>query len=426
MGDGDRPALEDLAAEQRQDAAAGAQDIPEPDHKVLVPVLSFPGNLSASSFEARTRCRRSTALVGGYENERSTGRKERAPVPCGPFGNVLGSRGSILPLFRRQILKGGPGHRHHPDTRRFMTIPRPPPSCSRPAGWPRRGGLPPGHGESVSIRELAEQMIRFYGFEPGEDIGISTPGFRDGEKLLEKLTRYRDPGAHGALQDPQAPAQDPDQRPHHLRPGTAEAHLLPRPSQPALFRNRRACAACWRRSSPASVLPMQNPSSEAATVSDRLPDVPFSRAHDRAEGGRSVLAVMRSGWLTTGEVTARFEAEFAARGGRAARTGAQLGHRRTAPWHWRPWGSGRGNVVLTTPFTFAATAEVVRYLGADPVFCDIDSGDPLHRSAADRRGLERARAGAGVPLPSSRPRCRPGGATWTGSAAWPRFLGPRS
>ena len=105
------------------------------------------------------------------------------------FGNVLGSRGSILPLFRRQILKGGPVTVTHPETRRyFMTIPEAS-SLVLKAGGVGTGGevYLLDMGESVSIKELAEQMIRFYGFEPGTDIPIKYTGLRRGEKLLERL-----------------------------------------------------------------------------------------------------------------------------------------------------------------------------------------------------------------------------------------------
>lgn len=80
---------------------------------------------------------------------------------------------------------------------------------------------------------------------------------------------------------------------------------------------------------------------------------------------------MRSGWLTTGEVAAMFESEFAAYVG--ARHAVSL-NSATAGLHLalEALGVGSGSVVLTTPFTFAATAEVVRYLGADPLFVDID------------------------------------------------------
>lgn len=105
------------------------------------------------------------------------------------FGNVLGSRGSIMHLFRRQILKGGPVTVTHPETRRFfMTIPEASSLVLKAAGVGTGGETYLlDMGESVSIRELAEQMIRFYGYEPDSDVRIVYTGLRRGEKLHEKL-----------------------------------------------------------------------------------------------------------------------------------------------------------------------------------------------------------------------------------------------
>jgi FlaA1/EpsC-like NDP-sugar epimerase len=105
------------------------------------------------------------------------------------FGNVLGSRGSILPLFQRQIEKGGPVTVTHRDMRRwFMTIPE---ACSlvlKAGGLGENGRLYLlDMGEPVWIRELAEQLIRFYGFEPEKDIRIEYVGLRPGERLDERL-----------------------------------------------------------------------------------------------------------------------------------------------------------------------------------------------------------------------------------------------
>ncbi len=105
------------------------------------------------------------------------------------FGNVLGSSGSILPLFRKQILKGGPVTITHPEMRRFfMTIPEAS-SLVLKAGGVGAGGevYLLDMGEAVSIKELAEQMIRFYGYEPDSDVKLVYTGLRRGEKLLEKL-----------------------------------------------------------------------------------------------------------------------------------------------------------------------------------------------------------------------------------------------
>ena len=105
------------------------------------------------------------------------------------FGNVLGSRGSIMPLFQKQIEKGGPVTITHPDMRRwFMTIPE---ACSlvlKAGGVGENSGLYLlDMGEPVRIRDFAEQMIRFYGLEPEKDIRIQYIGLRPGERLGEKL-----------------------------------------------------------------------------------------------------------------------------------------------------------------------------------------------------------------------------------------------
>jgi FlaA1/EpsC-like NDP-sugar epimerase len=105
------------------------------------------------------------------------------------FGNVLGSRGSIVPIFQKQIATGGPVTVTSPDMERyFMTIPE---ACSlvlQTGGAGAHGSLYIlDMGEPVKITALAEQMIRFYGFEPGRDIQITYTGVRPGERLQEKL-----------------------------------------------------------------------------------------------------------------------------------------------------------------------------------------------------------------------------------------------
>lgn len=137
-----------------------------------------PGNVMGAS-------KRLAELVVQAMQARSTGTR----FVSVRFGNVLGSRGSVIPIFKKQIAQGGPVTVTHPEMRRyFMTIPEAVQLIIQ-AGAMGKGGevFVLDMGEPVRIADLARDLIRLSGYEPDKDIKIVYTGTRPGEKLFEEL-----------------------------------------------------------------------------------------------------------------------------------------------------------------------------------------------------------------------------------------------
>lgn len=282
------------------------------------------------------------------------------------FGNVLGSHGSVVPLFEKQIATGGPVTVTDAKMTRFMmTIPEAVQLVLHASVMGKGGEIFVLYmGEQVSIDSLARFMIQLSGFVPGEDIEVKYIGIRPGEKVVERIFH-----AEEYLESTQ------NERIFKVGRHSSDIDLYD------LAILKKAVDSSDVEDS-LIILEKFAPNLENSARVSRT--IPFSRARLGKEEINAVSRVLRSGWLTMGQETIKFEEEFARFVG--AKYAVAVNSCTAAMFlSLKALGIKEGDEVIVPAFTFPATVSVVIHCGAVPVFADIEAdGFTMDQKSLDK------------------------------------------
>ena len=272
------------------------------------------------------------------------------------FGNVINSDGSVVPLFEKQIEKGGPVTVTHPEMKRFfMTIPEAAQLVIQSVLIGKNKELfVLDMGEQYSVLELAEDIIKLRGFEPYKDIDIKITDLRKGEKLHEELTSSNE-----------IKESTENKRIFLIK----NSNLVNKEKLDRDLEELRGILNSLEE--PKLLLKLKEMVPNFLKESSKEDFLPYNRPMIGEEELEEVADTLKSGWLTMGPKTIKFEEALAKYiGVKHAISVSSC----TAGLHLSliVLGIGKGDEVITTPFTFAATGNVICHVGAKPVFVDIE------------------------------------------------------